>query len=795
MISFAISKEDKSMNKKTIIPFKPSKQYSLLQIFFLCLIVVGIGSFSMPYSIQAQDSTNQVIETPDSVNTGNATNADPMGGAGGFDDLIYEDKKFTDYNNIRLTGNIPRDFTASTTSKYEKSVKNISKDEKRSVRQAQDRFYEESNYAIDELLLSGKVYYDDTITRYLNRIVDELLPFEEGSKDSISEYNEDLRKDIRVYSVKSPAMNAFTTESGIIMVNWGLISKLDNEAQLASVLSHEITHFRDDHVLDNFIEKTKIKQGVGVYKRSNYLDRVTAQSSYSKELELKADTGGLTIYLPTDYAPSATLSLFDKLAYSHVPYTDAPFDLSVFDIDTLFDMPDKILAGVSYLPIKPEDGDDSETHPGLSDRKTKIQNIVAGMSDDGKKEFLVSERKFKEVQKAIRYELCKEALYKKDYPMAIYRSTVLLKDDPYNKYLRKNIIKGVYGIAKFKNYDKYEDLSDDYDMDEIEGQSLAAYLLFEELGGEETTALAMALAYHYQQNFDYNDIEVNKMLEDLTKEMVVVYDFTVNSFENVRNETKAGFEDMNLAQFNLSFLTKDSRCKYDCPAIIERAIKEKKDLQERREAISDVEYKSLRKKLRSRHYSLGVDRLVLVDPFYLKIDYRKKNAVNYLDSEPAQLDLAKKIETNAKKLDMRVKTLNSRTINKRSSEKFDEIAFLNEWIAERLGYGRMDFVAIDYERAKTLSKKYKTPNFLWSGAVNTKETNIKGMIYGCYAIVFPPLIPRIVGPNNYTYYYSLLFDLEKEEALIYDYNLVKMSDTRATLNSNIYHHLWQMNRD
>ncbi len=49
--------------------------------------------------------------------------------------------------------------------------------------------------------------------------------------------------------LKSPVVNAFATPGGFIVAFSGLIDMADNEAELASVLAHEIAHVTQDHLL------------------------------------------------------------------------------------------------------------------------------------------------------------------------------------------------------------------------------------------------------------------------------------------------------------------------------------------------------------------------------------------------------------------------------------------------------------------------------------------------------------------------------------------------------------------
>lgn len=56
--------------------------------------------------------------------------------------------------------------------------------------------------------------------------------------------------DYTVRIVDSPVVNAFTFGGGYVYVNAGLIARMENEAQLAMVLGHEVAHVTEGHVAE-----------------------------------------------------------------------------------------------------------------------------------------------------------------------------------------------------------------------------------------------------------------------------------------------------------------------------------------------------------------------------------------------------------------------------------------------------------------------------------------------------------------------------------------------------------------
>ena len=55
---------------------------------------------------------------------------------------------------------------------------------------------------------------------------------------------------------KDPAINAFATMGGVIVVNSGLILNTSSESELAAVIAHEIAHITQHHI-SRMIEKAK----------------------------------------------------------------------------------------------------------------------------------------------------------------------------------------------------------------------------------------------------------------------------------------------------------------------------------------------------------------------------------------------------------------------------------------------------------------------------------------------------------------------------------------------------------
>src|ERR1044072_1252804 len=109
---------------------------------------------------------------------------------------------------------------------------------------------------------------------------------------------------------------------GYVMVTRGLLALLDDEAELAAALSHEVGHVVQRHasqrarqrqsVLDAAVEAATSTGSITV-GRSVARDGLLALRRYSREQELEADKMGVSMLVKAGYRGTAMASLIDKL--------------------------------------------------------------------------------------------------------------------------------------------------------------------------------------------------------------------------------------------------------------------------------------------------------------------------------------------------------------------------------------------------------------------------------------------------------------------------------------------------
>lgn len=161
----------------------------------------------------------------------------------------------------------------------------------------------------EELIKSGRVklYNHPRLNRYLNDI---------GSQLSQIAGRPEIPYTFSV--VKNEEINAFATMGGFVYINTGLIKLADNEAELASVLAHEIAHIigrdslqqmRQQAIAQGILSATGLNQKQAVQLGV----KIALDLPYSRQDEYEADRLGLAMLTKAGYAPGPMLDFMKKL--------------------------------------------------------------------------------------------------------------------------------------------------------------------------------------------------------------------------------------------------------------------------------------------------------------------------------------------------------------------------------------------------------------------------------------------------------------------------------------------------
>ena len=128
------------------------------------------------------------------------------------------------------------------------------------------------------------------------------------------------------HCVNDKAINAFALPGGFVFVNRGAIEAADNEAQLAGVMAHELSHVALRHGTNRATKARLAETGLGIFGAVfgdttggallTQLGSFTAGGvllRYSRTAESQADVMGTQVLYDTGYDPRAMAQFFEKL--------------------------------------------------------------------------------------------------------------------------------------------------------------------------------------------------------------------------------------------------------------------------------------------------------------------------------------------------------------------------------------------------------------------------------------------------------------------------------------------------
>lgn len=202
---------------------------------------------------------------------------------------------------------------------------------------------------------------DPELTQYLTTMGRKLAMFAPGSVP-----------DVEMFGVRDPQINAFAMPGGFIGINSGLIVESTSEAELASVVAHEIGHVVQRHIARGMTQQNQsgvvmmaslaaalltalaggggnLAMGVAAFGQAAAINQ---QLGFSRDAEREADRAGFTMLTKAGYDPDGMARMFARLM------------------------------AASRLNEGAGGGTWASTHPLSIERMSDVQNRIRGLSPE-----------------------------------------------------------------------------------------------------------------------------------------------------------------------------------------------------------------------------------------------------------------------------------------------------------------------------------------------------------------------------------------------------------------------------
>lgn len=284
-----------------------------------------------------------------------------------------------------------------------------------------------------------------------------------------------IHQKIQVVITRSPVPNAYNMGDNKIYLNIGLLKQLENEAHLAFLIGHELSHQLLFHVQNNFYDAEKrakdkqLKKEIKDINRARYnkLDRAVSLykninydlAKFSRADEVSADSMSLELIIKTPYNAFEFDGLMRILDKSDEDSTFVPYTTYFETKESMMD-DEWMKAHPARLDFGRKDAiefdkDSMKTHPDIPNRiKSLVDHITkTGYSQLEKVEYLQNKINFDSVRKASAFEEVEWFNKNKRYAAVLFYSLELMIDYPENQYLLKNsVIAFNQIIQKAKNH-------------------------------------------------------------------------------------------------------------------------------------------------------------------------------------------------------------------------------------------------------------------------------------------------------------------------------------------------------
>lgn len=692
------------------------------------------------------------------------------------------------YTPLKSAGELPPVFTQDIRNIIRQDISDL-KQRKESDKSLKSTYLTASNYQIEKIIRGGNTLINDEVTNYLNKVTDVIL------KDKPT-----LRKQLSIYTLKSSVVNAYSFDKGYTFIDIGLIAQAESEAQLAYIICHEICHYTGQHHINSYVKNAKIDRQS--YDGSSNEDKLIEKCQYSKENESEADLEGFKLFEQTRYNLKQAEKAFDVLQYSHLPFELVEFKKTWLETPG-FVLPQRyFLKETSAIRDNSNEDDTKRTHPNTKKRKQAIADLNTNRNHANRVNAIVGQEQFEYIRDLARMELCRLYLKNRDYPNALYAAYILSQKYPDNEYLAETVSKCMYGLTLIGNgstrYTSGSYLENGIPQhDEIESFPQQVYHLINKMPANEWTILSLNYVYRAHKKFPANK-KINACSDSLFKIMEQT-NWGLSDFSRIAKKTSATevkqdslpakteagsktdmianlqkeqttrsddtvyyknvFVDlfMNDPEFSRKFPSAGAKDNESGSGFTSYSLSSRKDT-----------YSS--KKNRNIKSEIKVEKVLLLEPFYLKVDETQREEIQYVSSDQKQEEYSKTIEKCAQLLKFELITIDPGQVTAGQVDKINDYSIINDWFDERFDGEDEKNLILNTNDIDNVISKYGTRYLLKTGIATVKNSS----------------------GRKRTFFYGFLFDLQNNELIYRKYESFKYKDKQDLVNAKTYQMLFEL---
>lgn len=295
--------------------------------------------------------------------------------------------------------------------------------------------------------------------------------------------NPQVPRQLNILIARDNTPNAYCFADGTFVINMGLFNWLNNDDQLAAVISHELGHKISEHTLKDFLRMIDqdqmdrmVIQNIKSTKENRnqrafdvLRNRIYRKGAENRKQEMQADSLGYVIFRNSDYKKTEFINTLKRLEDFD---TISPRTLKVETYKTYFSLPDQEFKDkwlkkedfslYNYNHFKEKlDRDSLKSHPEIALRINRLKKIFpelqTGTADEKPSGSYVA------LEKTARMETVPNFYHAEEYGVGIYASLQFLQDEEEKEYYKKwlgRCFTKIYEARKNYNLNRYLDRVD-----------------------------------------------------------------------------------------------------------------------------------------------------------------------------------------------------------------------------------------------------------------------------------------------------------------------------------------------
>lgn len=600
------------------------------------------------------------------------------------------------------------------------------------------------------LFSSGLLIYGSELNDYLNTIKVKLL------KD-YPEYQEK----IKIFIYRSTTTNLYS-DSNVVIINLGLISRVQNESELAFFMAHEISHILLHH------QRKFKKSSIDYQQNSGDINNVYHYRS--EEQELEADLFAFDdLFVKSGYNLEDLAGAFYLLENLNCNYSEQILNKAFFET-SYYTFPESYfqqnLFTKEVVNNKTEIGDNmhiKHMNKIIALRKIQFNKWIDSQTKLMGASFLQSDSLFFYIRNLARFESLNIDLTFYNFNDLMYNLAVLIHQFPDNPFINQVCIAAHYNLFIQRSYSDKITLLINYK--EVDGEKQFYHFFYNKLSRDELGLISLRYAWEAHKAYpdnnyffqvaksivkvlheknklnynDYSDYPMNFDLSTIVEDTTTVLPKEVPKNKYTRIKSKSVVKVIPTKKFNtLNYMLVELRKDSLFMNLIEVGLKEYED-DKVLDAITEKRFQNL------------ITDFVVVNPSCVKT--QNNNKVELYNNEVVY----NPINYSIKKLKLTNKIVSLNDLNSYNDEKYNhfvkmQLYFYNFSLAST--YNIIYYQSIDIQHT---CDYFGSDNFNFVQATYTHNKNrIYRRIYYTPFLFFNP----IASPFTFLHMFARTSDVE-----------------------------------